>query len=86
METVYTEDENAHPVRRGSHTYSTKKGCEAVKGCFEVFEDILAMARENSEDIGALSYAYIGYHQTVIDQVSDYTAAVKIVEEEEKQE
>nr|WP_303183333.1 hypothetical protein [Lachnoclostridium phocaeense] len=82
MEAVYTEDEASHPVRLGTHTYSTKKGCDAVKGCFGVFGDILAMARENSGDIGALSYEYMGYHQVMIDQVSDYTAAVRIVEEE----
>lgn len=84
METAYEDAKAKHPVKTGSHTYSSKKGCEAVEGCYEILNQILDMAsvKENYADIETLGYKYLAYQQNIIDNLANYMAAKEIMESE----
>lgn len=84
MQTAYTSDMENYLVRTGTHTYDTKRGCEAVKECYNVMQNLLDMMKENYQDKDALSYKYLAYHQEVISTVSDYMTAKKLVFEQEE--
>lgn len=87
MEKTYAKAEVENPVKTGSHTYSSKKGCESVKGCYEVLNEILDMAskEENYSDIELLSYKYLTCQQEIIEHLADYMAASEIIQEESQQ-
>lgn len=83
MDAARNEMKQEYIVKTGTHTYSSKKGCEAVDQCYKTLEDILAMAKENCGDIEALSYKYLAYHQTIIDELAEYMTAMEFITEEE---
>ena len=84
MKAAYEDVKDEHPVKTGSHTYSSKKGCEAVEGCYEILNQILDMAsvKENYADIETLGYKYLAYQQNIIDNLANYMAAKEIMESE----
>lgn len=79
------ELQDKYEIKTGSHTYSSKKGCEAVDHCYLTLKDILDMARNNYQDVDVLSYKYLAFHQEVIDDLADYMAAIEILEAEEEE-
>lgn len=87
MEKAYAKAEAENPVKTGSHTYASKKGCESVKGCYEVLNEILDMAsnENNYSDIEILSYKYLTCQQEIIEHLADYMAASEIIQEELQQ-
>lgn len=84
MQTVYEKYKEEHPVRTGTHTYSSKIGCEAIENCYDTFEKILDMAsqEENYSDINTLGYKYLAYQQEIIENLADYMGAKTIMDEE----
>lgn len=87
MEKAYAKAESENPVKTGSHTYSSKKGCESVKGCYDVLSEILDMAssENNYSDTETLSYKYLTCQQEIIEHLADYMAASEIIQEELQQ-
>lgn len=83
MKAVYEEDKAKNPVRTGTHTYSSKTGCEAVEKNYDTFEKIIIMAasKENYSDVNILGYKYLAYQQEIIDNLADYMGAKDIIEE-----
>ena len=84
---AYEKAQKDNPIRTGSHTYSSKIGCESVEKCFETIGNILEMASDekNSSDTSILGYKYLAYQQEIIVSLSDYMAAVEISETEEEE-
>lgn len=84
---AYKKAQDDHPVRTGTHTYSSKVGCESVENCFDVIGNILEMALDenNNSDTTILSYKYLAYQQEIIEYLADYMAAVEINETEEEE-
>lgn len=84
MKAVYEDAKNDNPVRTGTHTYSSKTGCEAVERNYETFEKIINMAalEENYSDVNTLGYKYLAYQQEIVDNLADYMGAIEIVKEE----
>lgn len=83
MSVMYHEELKAHPIKTGTHNYSTKKACEAVEDCYRIFDEIITMGWNNMDDVEALSYKYITYQQEVIDNVAEYMAACNLEGTEE---
>lgn len=82
MQGIYKKDKKAHPVKTGTHSYATKKGCQAVEKCYPAFRDLIQMALKNSGDKNALTYKYIAAHKTLINYMADYMASYETVEEQ----
>ncbi len=70
-----------HPIKTGSTSYASKKGCEAVDSCYEVLYEVLNMSEAYYTDIDTLSYNYLAYQQKLIDYLADYMAAWQMIEE-----
>ena len=75
MNEAHDKEAEKYSVITGTHTYQTKRGCEAVDECYDIFQNILSMMQNNYQDKNALSYKYIAYHQDIINSVSDYMTA-----------
>lgn len=84
MQAAYMSDMETYPVRTGTHTYDTKRGCESVKECYIVMQNLLDMMKENYQNKDALTYKYLTYHQEIISTVSDYMTAKELVFGEEE--
>lgn len=72
---AHDKEAEKYSVITGTNTYQTKRGCEAVDECYDIFQNILSMMQNNYQDKNALSYKYIAYHQDIINSVSDYMTA-----------
>ena len=83
----YQKAKEEHPVRTGSHTHSTKSGCEAVEKCYDTLSNLIEVAssKENYSNTDILSYKYIVFRQEITDQLSIYTTSLLYATEEDKQ-
>lgn len=75
MKASHDKEAEKYTVITGSHTEQTKKGCEAVSECYDIFQEIITMMQNNYTDKDAMSYKYLAYHQDIINSLADYMTA-----------
>ena len=86
-ETIYNEfilikkkreqDAERIHIKEGSHTYITKKGCEAVDQSFDEVEKLILVCcnEEIASNPNNLAYQYIASQQAMINAVAPYITA-----------
>ena len=80
MRKDYNDEKEAHPVRTGTYTYTTKKGCEAVESLYDIYDDILRLMGDYADSTEELNYYYTASRQRVIKALADYRASRDIVD------
>lgn len=80
MQKAYNDAKEKYPVRAGTHTYTTKKGCEAVESLFTIYDTILRQMVDYADSPIQLNYYYLASRQAVTKALADYRAARDIID------
>lgn len=86
MKRKYEQDKKDHPVRTGSYTYLTKKGCESVEKCYPALSKMVYMLTDGNyyRDRDKLSYEYLACEQPLIKNMSAYYSCKKLYNQQKK--
>lgn len=83
MSRKYKQDKAEHPVRTGTYTYLTKKGCESVEKVYTHMDNLLNVIStyDNYRHTGKLAYKFLAMQQPIIDDMSNYYSCKDMIKE-----
>ena len=81
LEQDYARAEEEHPVKAGTHTYASKRGCEAVEEIFTLYDNLMETIENNYADRDVLLYKYLAFRDELTDSIAKYMAAAIVQED-----